>query len=161
MKFIHQDFLLQTRTTARLYHEYAEAEPILDYHCHLPPKDVAENRQFKDLFEGVDAGSVPGINTAALDVCWLLHYENLLWFAYPAAGSTTPDNLLVFNLLTKRAVHYDYGTAFRAAGVDRTNDRVLAADDSGYVWALETGTDDNGTAVAWQASTRTRSHSSR
>ena len=51
MKFIHEDFLLQTRTAARLYHEYAEAEPILDYHCHLPPGDVAANRQFKDLFE--------------------------------------------------------------------------------------------------------------
>jgi glucuronate isomerase len=51
MKFIHEDFLLQTRTARRLYHEYAEAEPIFDYHCHLSPKDIAENRQFKNLFE--------------------------------------------------------------------------------------------------------------
>jgi glucuronate isomerase len=51
MKFIHEDFLLQTRTARRLYHQYAEAEPIFDYHCHLPPKDIAENRQFKNLFE--------------------------------------------------------------------------------------------------------------
>jgi glucuronate isomerase len=51
MKFIHEDFLLQTRTARRLYHQYAEAEPILDFHCHLPPKDIAENRQFKNLFE--------------------------------------------------------------------------------------------------------------
>ncbi|HOX58231.1 MAG TPA: glucuronate isomerase [Candidatus Paceibacterota bacterium] len=51
MKFIHEDFLLQTRTAARLYHQYAEGEPILDYHCHLPPQDVAENRQFRNLFE--------------------------------------------------------------------------------------------------------------
>jgi glucuronate isomerase len=51
MKFIHEDFLLQTRTARRLYHQYAEAEPIFDYHCHLPPKDIAENRQFNDLFE--------------------------------------------------------------------------------------------------------------
>lgn len=51
MKFIHDDFLLQTRTARHLYHEYAEQEPILDYHCHLPPRDVAEDRQFKDLFE--------------------------------------------------------------------------------------------------------------
>ncbi len=42
MPFIHEDFLLGTRTARRLYHEYAEAEPILDYHCHLPPQDVAE-----------------------------------------------------------------------------------------------------------------------
>ncbi len=51
MKFIHEDFLLQTRTARRLYHQYAENEPIFDYHCHLPPKDIAENRQFNDLFE--------------------------------------------------------------------------------------------------------------
>jgi glucuronate isomerase len=51
MSFIHDDFLLSTPTSRRLYHEYAEAEPILDYHTHLPPQDVAANRQFHDLFE--------------------------------------------------------------------------------------------------------------
>jgi glucuronate isomerase len=51
MKFIHEDFLLSTRTARRLYHQYAEAEPILDYHCHLSPRDIAENRRFNDLFE--------------------------------------------------------------------------------------------------------------
>src|SRR6266576_1731535 len=51
MKFIHDDFLLQTRTARRLYHQFAESEPIFDYHCHLSPRDIAENRQFKNLFE--------------------------------------------------------------------------------------------------------------
>lgn len=51
MKFIHEDFLLQTRAARRLYHEFAEHEPIFDYHCHLPPRDVATNRRFKNLFE--------------------------------------------------------------------------------------------------------------
>ncbi len=51
MAFIHNDFLLTNAAAKRLYHTYAEAEPILDYHCHLPPKDVAENRQFGNLFE--------------------------------------------------------------------------------------------------------------
>ena len=51
MPFIHDDFLLTTKTARRLYHQFAENEPILDYHCHLPPKDVAENRQFRNLFE--------------------------------------------------------------------------------------------------------------
>jgi glucuronate isomerase len=51
MKFIHEDFLLSTRTGRRLYHQYAEGEPILDYHCHLSPRDIAENRRFNDLFE--------------------------------------------------------------------------------------------------------------
>jgi len=51
MSFIHDDFLLHTKTAQRLYHEYAEDQPILDYHCHLPPQDVAANRQFRNLFE--------------------------------------------------------------------------------------------------------------
>ena len=51
MSFIHEDFLLQTEQANRLYHGYAKDEPILDYHCHLPPEDVASNRQFENLFE--------------------------------------------------------------------------------------------------------------
>ena len=51
MQFIHEDFLLTGKTAQRLYHEYAEREPILDYHCHLPPQDVAANRRFQNLFE--------------------------------------------------------------------------------------------------------------
>ncbi len=51
MSFIHDDFLLASAAARRLYHEFAGQEPILDYHCHLPPKDVAENRRFNNLFE--------------------------------------------------------------------------------------------------------------
>ena len=51
MGFIHDDFLLQTTAARRLYHAYAERQPIIDYHCHLPPKDVAEDRQFANLWE--------------------------------------------------------------------------------------------------------------
>ncbi len=51
MPFIHDDFLLQTRTARRLYHEYAERQPILDYHNHLPPQDIASNRRFNNLSE--------------------------------------------------------------------------------------------------------------
>jgi len=49
--FIHDHFLLQSKTAQSLYHEYAAAEPIFDYHCHLSPKDIAENRKFNDLYE--------------------------------------------------------------------------------------------------------------
>ncbi len=51
MKIPHDDFLLTTAAARRLYHEYAKDEPILDYHCHLPPADLASNRQFLNLFE--------------------------------------------------------------------------------------------------------------
>ena len=51
MSFIHEDFLLTTDQARRLYHTYADGQPILDYHCHLPPADIASNRQFRNLFE--------------------------------------------------------------------------------------------------------------
>ncbi len=51
MSFIHEDFLLQSPAARRLYHEYAADQPILDYHNHLPPRDIARNRGFNDLFE--------------------------------------------------------------------------------------------------------------
>ena len=51
MSFVHDDFLLESKAARRLYHEFAENEPILDYHCHLPTEDVAGNRSFRNLFE--------------------------------------------------------------------------------------------------------------
>lgn len=51
MSFIHDDFLLQSAAARELYHNYAKDEPICDYHCHLPPQDVASNRRFGDLAE--------------------------------------------------------------------------------------------------------------
>jgi glucuronate isomerase len=51
MAFITEDFLLQTKTARRLYHDYAAAQPIIDYHCHLSAKNIAENRQFRNLYE--------------------------------------------------------------------------------------------------------------
>lgn len=51
MSFINDDFLLQNESARTLYNEYAKDEPICDYHCHLPPEDVANNRRFSNLFE--------------------------------------------------------------------------------------------------------------
>lgn len=49
--YIHEDFLLSSEAARRLYHEYAEAEPILDYHSHLSPREIATNRRFQNLYE--------------------------------------------------------------------------------------------------------------
>ncbi|MCK6558145.1 glucuronate isomerase [candidate division KSB1 bacterium] len=47
--FISADFLLHNKAAVVLYHDYAKAQPIIDYHCHLPPKEIAENRTFDNL----------------------------------------------------------------------------------------------------------------
>ena len=49
MTFIHDDFLLHSPTSRRLYHGYAANQPILDYHTHLPPADIAADRRFSNL----------------------------------------------------------------------------------------------------------------
>ena len=49
--FIHKDFLLTNKLSRFLYHEVARDLPIIDYHCHLPPADIAANRRFANLFE--------------------------------------------------------------------------------------------------------------
>jgi glucuronate isomerase len=49
--FLGESFLLDTREAQILYHDYASKMPILDYHNHLSPKDIATNRNFKNLTE--------------------------------------------------------------------------------------------------------------
>ncbi|MBQ4913666.1 glucuronate isomerase [Maribacter sp. MMG018] len=48
-KFIHDNFLLENDFSERLYHEFAASMPIIDYHCHLPPKEIAENHIYNNL----------------------------------------------------------------------------------------------------------------
>ena len=51
MSFIKDDFMLQNETAKRLYHEYAEPMPIIDYHCHLEPRMIAEDCRFRNITE--------------------------------------------------------------------------------------------------------------
>ncbi|HUC79381.1 MAG TPA: glucuronate isomerase [Flavisolibacter sp.] len=48
-KFLDENFLLNTKTAQQLYHEFAKQMPIIDYHCHLPPDQIAEDKQFENL----------------------------------------------------------------------------------------------------------------
>lgn len=50
-KFMDKDFLLTTETAKKLYHEHAEKMPIIDYHCHLQPKEIYEDKKFRNLAE--------------------------------------------------------------------------------------------------------------
>ncbi|MEZ3563186.1 glucuronate isomerase [Muribaculaceae bacterium Isolate-110 (HZI)] len=49
--FMDENFLLQTETAQKLYHEHAAKMPIIDYHCHLIPKMVADDHRFKSITE--------------------------------------------------------------------------------------------------------------
>jgi glucuronate isomerase len=49
--FITEDFLLSSKLARELYHEHAKDQPIFDYHCHLPPDQIAQNKTFRNLYE--------------------------------------------------------------------------------------------------------------
>ena len=48
-KFMDRDFLLNTEASRRLFHDYAETMPILDYHCHINPQEIAEDRKYDNI----------------------------------------------------------------------------------------------------------------
>jgi glucuronate isomerase len=48
-KFLGEDFLLNNPTAVTLYHQYAKDMPIIDYHCHLPPDQIAADKNFENL----------------------------------------------------------------------------------------------------------------
>lgn len=48
-KFMDKDFLLSTDTARLLYHAYAEKAPVLDYHCHINPQEIAEDKRFENI----------------------------------------------------------------------------------------------------------------
>ncbi len=74
IRFIHEDFLLQTPAAQELYHVYAKTQPIIDYHCHLSPAEVATNHRFRSLSE-----------------LWLAH-DHYKWRALRAHG--LPERLI-------------------------------------------------------------------
>lgn len=49
--FMDDNFYLNSRTAEKLYHEYAKGMPIIDYHCHLNPKEIAENKKYRNITE--------------------------------------------------------------------------------------------------------------
>ena len=51
MSYIKKNFLLDNKTAEKLYFDYAKNMPIFDYHCHLPEKQILENKRFNDVFE--------------------------------------------------------------------------------------------------------------
>ncbi len=58
-EFMDKDFLLETATAKHLFHDYAEHQPLVDYHCHISPREIYENRRFRNLTEVWLGGKQP------------------------------------------------------------------------------------------------------
>ena len=109
------------------------------------------NPNFRPIFTGTARGSIPAATSSNMGNSWLLQHKGKLYFGFPEAGATYPTDVLVTDIATRRAVHYEYGKAFSSICVDETNDRILAGDSVGYVWILENAsdTDDGGSAISF------------
>ncbi|MEL0628814.1 glucuronate isomerase [Psychromonas aquatilis] len=75
--FLCDDFLLSNETARRLYHEYASSQPIYDYHCHLNPLEIADDRRFENMTQ-----------------IWLA--DHLKWRGMRSAG--VPEKLITGNV---------------------------------------------------------------
>ena len=72
--FIGPDFLLENETAKKIYHESAAKEPIFDYHCHLNPREIAENKKFSNLTEmwlGGDHYKWRAMRTVGIDEAYI------------------------------------------------------------------------------------------
>ena len=74
--FMDKDFLLETQTARHLYHDYASKQPLADYHCHLNPQEIYEDRRFNNLAEVWLGGQNPDGSFAGDHYKWRLMRSN-------------------------------------------------------------------------------------
>jgi len=91
--FMDENFLLQTKTAQELYHEHAAKMPIIDYHCHLVPKMVADDHKFRSLTEiwlGGDHYKWRAMRTNGVDERFCTGTDNSDWEKFEKWAETVP-----------------------------------------------------------------------
>ncbi len=95
-QFLCEDFLLHSDIACRLYHDYAADMPIYDYHCHLNPREIAENRRFDNLgqiwLEG-DHYKWRGMRSAGIPEQLITGRDSSDYEKYQAWAKTVPMTL--------------------------------------------------------------------
>jgi len=105
------------------------------------------------IFEQLSADGLPNLDKSYIANCWVEVFEHKLYFGYPS-GATYPDTVVCIDIATLNLFKYTYGTDFSTVMVDKTNNRLYAGADDGYVWQLENGDTDDGTAIATTIQTK-------
>ena len=67
--FIDEEFLLSTPTAQKLYHDFAETMPILDYHCRINPEEIAKDDLFRKYYPGIAGRRSLQMETDAFKRC--------------------------------------------------------------------------------------------
>jgi glucuronate isomerase len=126
-RFIHPEFLLQTPAARELYHEWAEGEPIIDYHCHLPPAEIAADRSFANLTEVWLAGDHykwRAMRAAGVDERFVTG-EADDWEKFEKWAETVPKTI------RNPLYHWTHLELARYFGID---DRLLGPETARSVW---------------------------
>ncbi len=124
--FISEDFLLTTEAARRLYHEHAEGMPIFDYHCHLNPAEIYENKQFSDIGEAWLAGD---------HYKWRVMRANAVPEDYVTGGASFHDKFNRFaevmpGLIGNPIYHWSHLELKRFFGIDE----LLSSKTADMVW---------------------------
>lgn len=125
--FIGEDFLLSTRQAQRLYHEHAAGLPIIDYHCHLDPRFIAENRQFATITEPWLEGDHykwRAMRTCGVDERFITG-DATPWEKFQKWAETVPQTL------RNPLYHWTHLELRRPFGI---TDRLLGPDTARSIW---------------------------
>ncbi|HLA85110.1 MAG TPA: glucuronate isomerase [Thermoguttaceae bacterium] len=125
--FITKNFVLQNDSAVRLYHDYARDLPIIDYHCHLPSADVADDRRFENLTQiwlRGDHYKWRAMRTAGVDERYITG-DASDWEKFEQWAQTVPRTL------RSPLYHWTHLELNRPFGI---NDRLLGPDTARGIW---------------------------
>ena len=125
--FITEDFLLETEYAKKLYHEYAKDQPIIDYHCHLPPEQIAGNTMFENLTQiwlYGDHYKWRAMRTCGVDEKFITG-DASDWEKFKAWAETVPKTL------RNPLYHWTYLELKKPFGI---SDRLLNGDTAEGIW---------------------------
>lgn len=125
-EFMTEDFLLSTQTAKRLYHDYAEKMPIIDYHCHVSPREIYEDRRFDNITEVWLGGD---------HYKWRLMRSNGVKEEYITGDADPKEKFRMFAAALEKAIgnpmyHWCHLELKRYFGYDG----ILSADTADEVW---------------------------
>ncbi len=94
--FMDKDFLLETETAKHLFHDYAKQLPLVDYHCHLNPREIYEDRRFENLTQLWLGGENPDGTFAGDHYKWRLMRSNGVPEEYVTGSKSPYERFLKF-----------------------------------------------------------------
>jgi hypothetical protein len=116
--------------------------------------DVKATKTLDPIFRGEERYGVPPVGDLAYS--WLTYWEDKVYFGYPGVNDTYPTNILVLYLTEKKIGYHTRGQEIHAICIDNNNNRLVAVDEDGYAWEVESKDviTDAGEDVSWEVESK-------